>query len=262
MVLAEERYTRIITILKDQGFAKVDDLAQVLKVSDMTIRRDLDRCQERGILQRCHGGALMNRPEISFEDKSGKNREIKKSIARKAASFVEDGMTVFLDAGTTTYELARLIRNIPRLTIVTDDVHIMYSLLDSPVELICIGGVAHKKTGCILGRFSEQMAEQMHFDISFIGTNAVDEEFCSMTPTQEKMFFKRVVLRHSGLCYLVADHSKFNKKALYMIDSLDKFSGVITDYAFTDDEQRLISEKKITVIAVENGESPYERMNA
>lgn len=260
-MLAEERYMRIMTILKDRGFVRVDDLAQILNVSDMTIRRDLDHCQERGILQRCHGGALMNRPELSFKDKSGKNHEIKKIIAQKAASFVEEGMTVFLDAGTTTYEIARLIRDIPRLTIVTDDVHIMYFLLNSSVELICIGGVTHKKTGCTLGRFSEQMAEQMHFDISFIGTNVVDEDFCAMTPTLEKMFFKRMVLRHSGLCYLVADHSKFNKKALYLIDNLEMFSGVITDYAFDDNEQKLLSEKKITIIAVKSGELQYERLN-
>jgi DeoR/GlpR family transcriptional regulator of sugar metabolism len=261
-VLAEERYTRIMTILKDRGFVKVDDLAQILNVSDMTIRRDLDRCQERGILQRCHGGAVMNRPEISFEDKSGENREIKKSIARTASAFVEEGMTVFLDAGTTVFEIAQLIRHIPRLTIVTDDVHIMYSLLNSRAELISIGGVVHKKTGCALGRFSEQMVEQMHFDISFIGTNVVDSSFCTMTPTLEKMFFKRMILRHSGLSYLVADHSKFNKKALYMIDGLEEFSGVITDYVFNTEEQKRVAEKKICIVAVESGESSYERMNA
>jgi DeoR/GlpR family transcriptional regulator of sugar metabolism len=258
VLIAEERYSRILTILRERGFARVDDLAQALQVSDMTIRRDLDRGQEQGILQRCHGGAVLagiNQQEISFEDKSTENRDIKRNIARIAGGLVEEGMTVFLDAGTTTYEIAQQIRVIPHIAVVTDDVHIMYSLLNSRVELICIGGAAHKKTGCTLGRFAEAMIEQMHFDISFLGTNVIDNEFLTMTPTQEKIFFKRLVLKHSGMCYIVADHSKFNKKALYAIEGLDKFSGVITDYTFTREEQERIKEEKINIIPVPGDES-------
>lgn len=253
MLLAEERYSRIVTILKERGFAKVDDLAQMLKVSNMTIRRDLEKCQVNGLLHRCHGGAVLaggTRQEICYEDKQGEHTELKRELAKRAAGFVEEGMAVFIDSGTTAFEIARQIQNIPRITIAADDIHTLYSLLNSNAELISIGGVIQKKTGSAMGHFSEQMLEQMHFDIAFFGAYSIDTNFFVMTPTPEKMLFKRHVMEHSNFHYLVADHSKFAKKALYSINSLSDYSGVITDYEFNPSEYSLAAEQKINILPV------------
>jgi DeoR/GlpR family transcriptional regulator of sugar metabolism len=255
-MLAEERHSRIVSILKARGFATVEELAQTFSVSDMTIRRDLEKCQTRGMLQRCHGGAVLigrNQQEISFDEKSSEHREIKKNIARAAAKFVEEGTAVFVDAGTTGFEIAQCICNIRNITIISNDVHTIFSLLNSNAQLICIGGAIQKKTGSAFDYFSQQTLDQIHFDIAFLGAHSIDTNFFVMTPTSQKMSFKRKILEHSSLNYLAADHSKFNKKALYSINNLNAYSGIITDYAFSEDELKIIKEKEITIISILGG---------
>ncbi|MDR2796475.1 MAG: DeoR/GlpR family DNA-binding transcription regulator [Spirochaetaceae bacterium] len=252
-MLAEERLTKIVMILKERGFAQVEDLAQKLHVSDMTIRRDLDKCRQRGIVRRCHGGAMFsgaNRQEISYEDKCREHQAVKKSIAEIAAGFVKERMTVFLDAGTTTFEIAQQIKKIPRLTIATNDVYIIHSLLAFEPDLIFIGGNIQKKTGSAVGGFAEQMAQRMHFDVSFFGAHSINDCFDVMTPTLEKLFLKNRLAENSSATYLAADHSKFNKTALYQIDNLSDYTGVITDYRFSVEEQRLVEQKQIRTFPV------------
>jgi DeoR/GlpR family transcriptional regulator of sugar metabolism len=242
-----------VTILKEQGFAQVEYLAQILQVSDMTVRRDLGKCQQRGIIRRCHGGAMLagvNRQETSYEDKSREHQDVKKNIAETAAALVKERMIVFLDAGTTTFEIARRIRTIARITIVTNDVYIAHALLAFQPDLIYIGGNIQKKTGSAVGGFAEQMVRQMHFDVSFFGAHSINGRFDVMTPTLEKRFLKNRLAENSGATYIAADHSKFNKNALYRIDSLADYTGVITDYKFSPDEQKLIDQKQIRIIPV------------
>jgi DeoR/GlpR family transcriptional regulator of sugar metabolism len=257
-MLAEERLAKIVRILKERGFAEVEDLAQTLQVSDMTIRRDLDKGRQRGIVQRFHGGAMLagaNRQETSYEEKCHAHQAVKKRIAETAMALVKERMTVFLDAGTTTFEIAMRIKGIPRLTIVTSDIYIAQALLAFEPELIFIGGGIQKKTGSAAGGFAEQMAESMHFDLSFFGAHSIDEHFDVMTPTLEKLFLKKLLAENSSASYIAADHSKFNKTAMYRIDGLGNYTGVITDYRFSADEQRLAEQKQIRTLPVQEQEA-------
>jgi DeoR/GlpR family transcriptional regulator of sugar metabolism len=252
-MLAEERLTKIMMILKERGFAQVEYLAQMLQVSDMTIRRDLVKCQQQGIIRRCHGGAMLtcaNRQEISYQDKCREHQSVKKNIAETAAALVKERMTVFLDAGTTTFEIARRIKRIPHLTIVTNDVYIVHALLAFEPELIFIGGSIQKKTGSAAGGFAEQMVKRMHFDVAFFGAHSINEHFDVMTPTLEKLFLKNRLFENSSTAYIAADHSKFNKTALYRIDNLSDYTGVITDYRFSAEEHLLAEQKQIRTLPV------------
>jgi DeoR/GlpR family transcriptional regulator of sugar metabolism len=200
-MLAEERLAKIAMILKERGFVQVEYLARILQVSDMTIRRDLGKCQQRGIVRRCHGGAVLagvNRREISYEDKYRDHQTIKKNMAETAAGLVKEHMTVFLDAGTSTFEIAQRIKQIPRITIVTTDVYIIHALLPFEPELIYIGGSIQKKTGSAVGGFTEQMARQLRFDVSFFGAHSINERFDVMTPTIEKRFLKICLSKNSN----------------------------------------------------------------
>jgi DeoR/GlpR family transcriptional regulator of sugar metabolism len=263
-MLAEERLTKIVTIVKEQGFARVEYLSQVMQVSDMTIRRDLGKCQQRGIVRRCHGGAMlacMNRQETSYKDKSREHQGVKKNIAEAAAALVKERMTVFLDAGTTTFEIALRIRQTARITIVTNDVYIVHALLAFQPELIYIGGSIQKNTGSAVGGFAEQMVRQMHFDVSFFGAHSINKNFDVMTPTLEKRFLKNRLTENSSESYVAADHSKFNKNALYRIDNLADYTGVITDYRFSPDERKLADQKHIRIIpAPEQSGEDLERL--
>ena len=107
-MLAAERQTEITRLIEARGSVQVEELARELKVSAMTIRRDLLKLEETGRIERCHGGAVAKQ-EVSYEDKQIRNKWEKNRIAEKCAGLVSSGDTVFLDAGTTTYEIAKKI---------------------------------------------------------------------------------------------------------------------------------------------------------
>ena len=136
-MLAEERISKIIEIIKNKGAVRVDELARQLDVSLMTVRRDLEKLKNEGILERCHGGAILKK-EVSYSEKSTLQIDTKIKIAQRCAKMVRRGNTVFLDAGTTTFEIAKLICDIPSITIVTNDIEIARFLIGTNAKLIYV----------------------------------------------------------------------------------------------------------------------------
>lgn len=252
-MMAAERTTKILEIINATGAVKVEQLAKELGVSEMTIRRDLEKCDKNGSLQRCHGGAILKsniQREMDYDEKRQTHQGAKRHIAAACAQMVEEGSTVYLDAGTTTFEIAQLIQSISNLTILTNDLLIAASLLKSDVELIVLGGEVQKSTGSMIGNIAQQIMENMRVDISFMGTMSIDDSFNSLSPTIEKAFLKRMITQNSNKSYLVADASKFSQQALIKINSLSDYTGVVTNKEFTSAELRLIREKNINIISV------------
>src|SRR5690554_5995225 len=144
----------IIEQLERLGRVEVDDLADQLKVSTMTIRRDLDQLEEEGMLIRIHGGAVLPQPlikEASFQEKETRRMEQKQVIAKKALSRVKDGQTILLDSGTTTLEFAKLLKNRQDITVVTNDIKIATELFNTQLKVFITGGQLQNDVGALLG---------------------------------------------------------------------------------------------------------------
>lgn len=247
-MLAEERHAYIYDQLMKTKAVKIDELAQTLDVASMTIRRDLDKLADRyANVRRCHGGAVLSE-EVSLEDefelKQSINTEAKIRIARRAFSLINDHDTIYLDAGTTTMELARLILASPLvLTVVTNDIEIARILKDSVCDVIMTGGILQKSTGCLIGSLAEELIGKFRFRTAFMGATAINEQFDVLTPSIEKRTLKPTVLRHARRSYLLVDSSKFNRNSTYVIYSLSDFSGVITDLRIDTAEQKRRAEE-------------------
>jgi DeoR/GlpR family transcriptional regulator of sugar metabolism len=248
-MLAEERISKIIDIIKDKGTVRVDELAKELDVSLMTVRRDLERLKNDGILERCHGGAILKK-EVSYQEKRTLQIEEKIKIAQICARMVKRGNTVFLDAGTTTYEIAKLIFDIPSITIITNDIEIARLLIDTNARLILCGGTVQKSTCSMVGDFAIHMMENMRTEIAFIGAASIDNEFNVLTPTSNKAVFKRTVCKYSNRPYLVVDSSKFGKQALLKVNHLSDYVGVITNRVFSEKENNKLKNQNINIITI------------
>lgn len=212
----------------------------------MTVRRDLDQCQREGRLRRCHGGATIISEavaELAYEQKLNVHMDAKRALARLAGSIVRPGMTVFLDAGTTTACVAEELVNISDLTVITNDLKIAQILLPTDVELVIPGGYVQKQTGSMLGSLTLEQLRDLRADVAFVGAACIDERMDTLTPTQEKVLLKREIRRMSQKCYLIADASKFHRYAIYRIDPLSIYDGVITNAALTDEEKQLLGSK-------------------
>lgn len=251
-MLADERCRYIADCLREEGYVKVEALARETGVSPMTIRRDLDRLCGSGEAERCHGGARLpqaTRNEVDYASKSLQNREQKMRIARRALGFIEDGDTVFLDSGTTTGEIARLLgASGLRVRVVTNDLFIAQTLLASPVPVTIIGGEVQKGTGCTTGYANERFLRGMRFSKAFVGAASIDRSFTLFSPTDNKAAVKRILPSLASQAFLVADADKFYSQALYSVCPLRDFTGLITDRKFSCSEQKALDELDITIV--------------
>ncbi len=236
-MLAAERQSRIVELIQEQGSVQVEELAEKLKVSPMTIRRDLVKLQEENQVERCHGGAVIKQ-EVEYADKRISHKSEKKKIARACAPLVKEGDTVFLDAGTTTYEIAKQIKDIPDIMVVTNDLEIANLLKTTDVELMMCGGTVQKSTGSTLGYYATQMLADFQFDVGFFGAASINEEFQVLTPTVDKAFLKRVISKQCRYAYLAVDSSKFHRQAMTRINDLGDYTAVVTNRKFTAEEEK------------------------
>ena len=248
-MLAAERQSKILEIIQSRGSVQVEDLAKELEVSPMTIRRDFMKLEDDQRIQRCHGGAIA-RQEMTYVAKQEINIEEKEKLAQASAVYVSPRDTVFLDAGTTTYEIAKLIMNIPEILIVTNDLEIARLVNTSNAELVMCGGRVQKSTGSVLGYYTTNMLKDYRFDIGFFGAASINSDYEVMTPTTDKAFLKREAFAHCERTYLVVDDSKFNKNSLKMVNDLGDFTAVITDKKFTLEEERTLREKDVNIVLV------------
>ncbi len=248
-MFAAERQAMIVEMIRQNGSVQVDALARELGVSSMTIRRDLVKLKEEDKIERCHGGAVAKH-ETDYADKQISHQGVKKRLARVCASLVSEGDTVFLDAGTTTYEIAKLIKEVRGILVVTNDLEIAQLLKSSEAELFICGGSIQKSTGSTFGRYATQMLADFKFDVGFFGAACINKEFEVTTPTYEKMWLKRNTPMQCERSYLVVDQSKFGRQALTKINHLGDYTGVVTDKEFDGKERERLKEQNAVIIGV------------
>jgi DeoR/GlpR family transcriptional regulator of sugar metabolism len=246
-MLPAERHLKIIDLISKNGSVQVEDLAKVLNVSLMTIRRDLEKLKQEGRIDRCHGGAIIKR-EVPYTQKRILETEEKHKIAELSARLVKKGNVVYLDAGTTTYEIAKAMKDIPMLTVITNDIEIARLLMDSISNLIICGGTVQKATGSMVGAFANQMMENMRVDVAFLGAMSIDDQFNVLTPTMDKAVMKQTICKNSKEKYLAVDSSKFGRQALIKINHLSDYTAVITNKRFSLEEEKKLKEMRITII--------------
>jgi DeoR family fructose operon transcriptional repressor len=249
-----ERQQFIIERLTKETYAEVDQLANEMAVSTMTVRRDLDQLNKSGLVARYHGGARLNTSligEISYAKKNTQHIQEKKMIAGRAAELIADGDVVFLDSGTTTGEIARcLCAKNRELSVITNDLNAALILTGSSVNLIILGGVVHKDTQSVISHSAEQDLKRYRFSKAFIGTPAIDRELNFYTPTMDKYYVKRTVMQNSLESYLVADASKFYSQSLCVVGKLPEFAGIITDKEFSEEDSKRLEELNVRILKV------------
>lgn len=248
-MLAVERQKRIIEMIKEQGFVKVEALSKELGVSEMTIRRDLEKCEKEGGIQRCYGGAVLKSTtehETNYDNKIEQNLEGKQKIGQCAAKLVKSKSTIYLDAGTTVFQMAKEILDIPELTVVTNDLliaNLIYT--QSQAELIVIGGTVQHILGCTHGFWAEEMLKQIRVDASFSGGLAVDDKFELYNQDERKTAFRKILMANTKESYLLVDKSKFFKTSLCHVHGLESYTSVITDRLLVGEELQFAQHKGI-----------------
>jgi DeoR family fructose operon transcriptional repressor len=228
-MLTKKRYDLILSYLNKHTSASVSDLVNITSSSEATVRRDLTHLEEVGQLTRVHGGATIDRleQEATYSDKSVLNLKEKIYIGKLAASLIDDGDTVFIDAGTTTYEMLPFI-DAQSLTVVTNNMALIDILVRKGYDVYLLGGKVKSSTRAIVGHDALNKLQQLYFDKCFVGTNSVDISHGFSTPNNDEAYIKGAALKQAKQRFVLADDSKFYKTAFVKFGEL-KDAAIITN---------------------------------
>jgi DeoR/GlpR family transcriptional regulator of sugar metabolism len=241
-VLAEERRQRVLDLVSERGFVALNDLAQTVQVSESTIRRDLEYWHDKGVLRRTHGGAIYvgdGTALPALEERSTRQLEEKRAIARAAAARVRDGETVLLDGGTTTLEVARLLVG-RSLQVLTNSLPIANLFASSrETDLVILGGYVYPKTGVALGPLTVGMIEDLHVHQLLMSVGGITAEglFNSNLLLVET---ERQMMRRADEVVVLADHTKIGRPALAFLCELAAIDTFIVDPGITPEQRQLL----------------------
>ncbi|WP_413377833.1 DeoR/GlpR family DNA-binding transcription regulator [Paenibacillus taichungensis] len=238
-MLAAERYDRIVEMVNVKGSMRVSELSEHCRVTEETIRRDLDRLEQAGRLRRSHGGAVSvkeEQPEIPYRVRETTHAEEKKRIAQAALSMIHPGDRILLDASTTAGYMAANMPDMP-LTVLTNSIQVATELSSrDKIEVISTGGQLAQRSLSFVGPLAERSLETYHVDKLFLSCKGVHLEGGGISESNElQARLKQKMVGISDQVILLADTSKFGVRAFARVTGLNAVHAVITDQSLDDD---------------------------
>lgn len=233
--LARQRHDVIIAEVRRRGAVRVSELAQLLAVSDMTVRRDLEALDDAGLLDKVHGGATLrderSTDEPGFEAKSLRNTREKHAIAMAAAAMVQPGTAIGITAGTTTWQLASHIIDVANLTVVTNSVRVADVLHQSqrPDRTVVLTGGVRTPSDALVGPVAVAALRTLHLDTVFMGVHGMSERAGFTTPNLMEAETNRAFVAATEHLVVLADHTKWGITGLSSMASLGDAKVLITD---------------------------------
>lgn len=251
-----ERHNRIMEIMRQQNAISVSSLASMLKVSEVTIRKDLSLLEEQHFLYRIHGSAiLVNRyiNDRSMDEKKSLYADEKRAIGMYAASLVVPRDTIMITSGTTTQAFANEISVNEHLTAITSTFSVASTLASKGnIEVLQLGGIVRESSMSVLGPFAEQMLSTLSCSKLFIGVDGIDIEFGLTTTNHMEAHLHRMMADSAQKVIVLADHTKFNRRGYSQVCGLDRVDQIITDAGTSTNMVGRLRDAGIDVLVVDN----------
>ncbi len=267
-MLARQRQTRILERVREDGGARVAELARDLGVSDMTVRRDLELLHNQGLIEKVHGGATAVPGSALFEPgfaaKSSLQQPEKEAIAEAAVALVAPGTAIGISAGTTTYALARQLVDVPNLTIVTNSVpvaDVLYRASRSDQTIILTGGV-RTPSDALVGPFAVAALRTIHLDQVFMGVHGMDPRSGFTTPNVLEADTDRALIAAGRRLIVLADASKWGVIGISSIARFEEADTLVTDSSLDEDARAFATEHVREVVVAPLGGSATEEPQA
>ncbi|WP_151734952.1 DeoR/GlpR family DNA-binding transcription regulator [Paenibacillus tengchongensis] len=231
------RHEMIMEVLLNRKEVTVNELSEQLQVTGKTIREDLSRLEEQGLLQRVHGGAMLAQADqlgiLASREPLGTYSAEKTEIALLALSHIEQGDIIALDGGSTTLQIARRLEDMP-LTVVTNDVYIISELIPKDqIRLVVPGGT--RVRNMLAGPEAAAYVRKLNIQKAFLSATAIHIRHGLTIYTGDLIDYKQALTETARQVYAVADHHKFGQVALRTFASLDQVDTILTDKGLDQD---------------------------
>ena len=246
-VFGIERRSNLLSLLYDKKSITVQEAAEKFNVTEETIRRDLRALEAQGLIIRTHGGAVLAddiKMEASLEIREGINIEGKNIIGKLAASLVNDGETLFMDASTSSLYVAKHLKDKKGLTVITNAERIILELSQcSDINVISTGGFLRKKSLSCVGRAAEAAVSSYHADKVFFSCKGFSPHLGTTDSNEHESVIRKLMIQHSNESILLCDHTKFQKRGYIVTADLSDITHFITDVFLPEDwEEKIINE--------------------
>ena len=230
--LPAERHRRIQELVREHRVIRVSGLSQLMGVSEVTIRRDLEVLERKGLLERTHGGAVATqwmRSEPGYLQASSSHTDQKRAVGGAAAALAEAGDTIYLNGGTTTLEVFRHLRA-PGLKVVTNHLGVALEVTEHEVDLLLLGGHFRGPSNSVVGPFATDALRRTHATKAFIGVEGISVASGLTTPVAAEAEIARLMIEQThGMVIVVADHTKIGTVADFVIAPLDRIDVLVVD---------------------------------
>ncbi|MBR0137183.1 MAG: DeoR/GlpR transcriptional regulator [Erysipelotrichaceae bacterium] len=235
-------WKQILDLCENRESISVNEILEKIEISGSTLRRELRKMEDAGLISRYYGGltlAKKEQEETSYLRKTLENEDIKRRLCRFAASLIKDHQMVYIDAGSTLRNIAEYItaRNV---TVVTPSISLIEPLSRRNIQCFFLGGFVKQNTYVTVGNATVSMIKSFYYNIAFIGTNGIHQKAGFTTTEDQEANMKAAAIAQAEKSYIVTDHTKFNKilmvrfadlkDATVITDSIDGFDGSLIDY--------------------------------
>lgn len=251
-MIAIQRKEKILDLIREDGAAKVVNLAKIFKVTEVTIRQDLEKLEKEGLIIREHGGAYLKniKDQVStFSLTHQEHLDKKELIAAKCLEFIESGDTIILDSGSTTTEMAKKLKGIKNLTVITNALNIALMLGAEPgIEVIVTGGEFKPPTLSLTGQRAADFFKGLHVQKLFLATAGISLKAGLTYPSISDLVVKKAMIDAAETTYLVADSTKIGKTSFASLGALSMIDYLITDAGIEEKQKQVFRDNEIELI--------------
>jgi len=254
-LIPAQRRDRIRKHLQRSQFVNLTDLANELEVSESTIRRDLDKLEKDGYVERTHGGALLSKKmseEPVYVQSEKSHPDEKQWIGLAASKLIEPGDAVFLSSGTTVAQSAHYINareELTNLTIITNNVSAALKINRQDIKVILVGGVLRQAANAVGGRFAVNIVNQIYSDKAIIGADGLSFKYGCTSPVETEAEISRLMIEHThGKVILAADHSKWGVISNYHVAHLSEFDIYVSDPGIPKTDLSALQERDLEIV--------------
>ena len=253
-MFALERQKKILEILSSDGAVSVNRLSMELGVTEETVRRDLEKLEKQEVLKRTHGGAVAvdeNTNEMSLEKRKSTNVEAKQKMAKLAASQVNEGDTIFLDASTTTFFMARELKSMRNITIITNSLRVVVELDGcESIKVISVGGVLSHNQSFVGSHAEQDIAENYVASKMFFSSKGLTLESGILESNEQESGIKKKMLKNSRHKYYLCDSSKRGSVGFVKLAKLDEIDCLITDKTLDGELLEKLEELEVGIFTI------------
>lgn len=251
-MFALERQKKILEILAEEGAVTVSKLSTILSVTEETVRRDLEKLEKQEALRRTHGGAVPideSTYELSLEKRKSTNTEAKQKLAEAALSHIASGDTIFLDASTTTFFIAKGLKKRKNITVITNSLRVVAELSgNSDIKTIAVGGIVSENQSFIGSLAEKNIEENYVANKMFFSSKGITVDSGILESNEKESGIKQKMLENTGTKYYLCDSSKIGKIGFVKLTSFDKVNYFITEADISDSLKQALCDNNVEII--------------